>query len=69
MAIVVEMARGVPDEQGFASYSCAGRSWEALLALAREFGWEPRGAVPDPQAMGWHADYMHFFKPTYEPEE
>ena len=69
MAFIVEMARGMPEEPDFVTYSCGSSTWKGLLTIARSFGWDPRGTVPDPWAACRTEDYMNWFKSTYDPEE
>ena len=67
MAFVVEMARGRPGSPGFQTFSCPGRVWRDMLAIARSFGWVPQGTMPDPRP--WSPDYKFYFEPTYDPDD
>jgi hypothetical protein len=69
MAFVVEMVRGAPYTPEFEEYSCSDHTWDALLSLAQQFGWQPAGTVPDEWAARHTSGYVAWFKPTYRPDE
>lgn len=69
MAFIVEMARGRPYQPGHETWSCSGDVWDRLLALARQFGWNPQGTAPEAYSGLRAKDYLDHFKPDYRPQE
>ena len=69
MAFIIEMVRGKPGASSFEVHSCSGRQWDDLLAIAREYGWKPKGTERDPEAMQHNPDYEENFTSDYAPQD
>jgi len=42
---IVDMWNGRWGQEGFRKISCGGDIWDRVLALAKEYGWQPMGAI------------------------
>lgn len=69
MTYIVEMARGEIGEPNHLTFACSGSAWKQLLPIAKSFGWNPKGTIPDERMAKWTKDYDRYFQPTYDPEE
>jgi hypothetical protein len=69
MAFIVEMIHKKEGQAQPRSFALSGDSWKQLLAIARTFGWQPKGTVPADDPADCSAEYLNLFKPDYEPEE
>jgi hypothetical protein len=69
MTFIVEMLRNIDTGKSPAEFRCDGESWNKLLAVAKKFGWQPKGTVPDKSFAKTYADYMDHFEPSYSPKE
>ena len=66
--LIVEMVRGEPGEDGFATFDLQIKTWRKLLEVAEKFSWIPEGTVIDEFSSQRNPDYIAHFQPTYKVE-
>ena len=69
MVGIVEMARGKVGKNNHQTFACSLSKWNQLLAIAKSFGWLPKGAIHDSEMSKWTKDYDKYFENNYEPNE